>query len=503
MGRWVPLCRTGGDRVMRNFFQSFYWKLSLVFLLLLIALGIAQVTITYNSSMQFVRQADQKLNLNLARNMATEFEAELEDELDISRIKSSIHDMMVVNPRIEIYLLDSSGEILAFFIEKGKEIKTDSVDMDPVHKFLNNSQSDLILGEDPRNPTRTKPISVSELDIGRQRPGYVYIILGGEQYDSALNMLENSYFLQTSLKIFGIILLVTGIVGLILFAFLTRRLRCLAVAIEKFDQGDLNQRVPVNSNDEIGRLAQSFNSMADTLQENVKELKKTDQLRRELIANVSHDLRSPLASIQGYLETILLKESELSEEKKEKYFNIILKNTVGLRNLVNELFELSKLDTQQVKPDMELFSISDLVQDVTLKFEPKAKEKDIDINPECPSGLPLVKGDIAMIERVLSNLIENAIQYSEEGGDIQIKLVAKNSSVVIQVKDTGPGISEKDLPHIFDRFYRAEKSRSRSSGGAGLGLAIAKKIMDLHGKDITAQNKENRGSVFSFELNTV
>lgn len=485
---------------MKRFFQSFYWKLSMVFLLLLIALGVAQVTITYNSSMQFVRQADQKLNLNLAENMAEEFELELKDSLDISRIKSSIHDMMVVNPRIEIYLLDHGGEILAYFIEKGREVQADSVEMGPVRRFLNETESELILGQDPRNPNRRKPISVAPLDIGRAQTGYVYVILGGEQYDSALSMLENSYFLQTSLKIFGIILLVTAIVGVILFGFLTRRLRRMAGTIEQFDRGDLDQRVPVRSNDEIGRLAQSFNSMANTLQENVKELKKTDQLRRELIANVSHDLRSPLASIQGYLETILLKGSELSKEKREKYFDIILKNTVGLRKLVDELFALSKLDTRQVEPDLESFSISDLVQDIAMKFEPRAEEKNIDINPECPDGLPLVKGDIAMIERVLNNLLENAIQYSEEGGDIEIELVPNKSSVAVRVKDTGPGISEDDLPHIFDRFYRAEKSRSRSNGGTGLGLAIAKKIMELHGREIYAQNRINGGSVFTIEL---
>ncbi|MDZ7689772.1 MAG: hypothetical protein U5K69_01210 [Balneolaceae bacterium] len=202
---------------MKNLFGSFYGKLSLVFLLLLIVLGIAQVTITFNSSMQFVRQADQKLNLNLARNMADEFETELEDGLDISRIKSSIHDMMVVNPRIEIYLLDSAGKILAYFADPPGEVKTNSVNLNTVREFLGSEQSDLILGEDPRNPSLQKPISVATLDIGTPDPGYVYIILGGEQYDSALQMLENSYFLQTSIKIFVIILLVTGISGLIDF----------------------------------------------------------------------------------------------------------------------------------------------------------------------------------------------------------------------------------------------------------------------------------------------
>ncbi|MDX1638545.1 MAG: HAMP domain-containing sensor histidine kinase [Balneolaceae bacterium] len=485
---------------MKRFFQSFYWKISLVFLLLLIALGVAQVTITFNSSMQFVRQADQKLNLNLAENMASEFEAELEDELDISRIKSSIHDMMVVNPRIEIYILDPYGEILAYFVDKPGEVKMDSVAMKPVKEFLENRESELILGEDPRNPGRTKPISVAPLDIGRAEHGYVYIILGGEQYDSALAMLDNSYFLQTSIKIFGIILLVTGITGLIIFAFLTRRLRRMADIIEEFDAGNLDRRVPVTSNDEIGRLAMRFNSMADTLQENMKELKKTDQLRRELIANVSHDLRSPLASIQGYLETILLRESDLAGEKRRQYLNIILKNTAALRQLVDELFELSKLDSEQLEPNLEPFSISDLVQDVVLKFEQKAEKKEIEIVPYSPGNLPLVSGDIAMIERVLSNLIENAIQYSDPGGEISVELSANNDSVTVEVKDTGHGIDEQDLPHIFDRFYRAEKSRSKSDGGTGLGLAIAKKIMELHGRDINAFNRNGNGSVFTFDL---
>lgn len=485
---------------MQNLFKSFYGKLSLVFLLLLIALGVAQVTITFNSSMQFVQQADQKLNLDLARNMAGEFESELEDGLDISRIKSSIHDMMVVNPRIEIYLLDSAGKILAYFVDPPGEVKTDSVNLGPVQEFLSNEQSDLIMGEDPRNPSIQKPISVARLNIGTPEHGYVYIILGGEQYDSALQMLENSYFLQTSMKIFVIILLVTGIAGLIIFAFLTRPLRHMTTIIGQFERGNLDKRVPIDSDDEIGRLAQSFNAMADKIQENVKELKKTDQLRRELIANVSHDLRSPLASIQGYLETILLKESSLSDQKRKEYLEIILKNTHGLRQLVEELFELSKLDTRQVQPNIEEFSISDLVQDVALKFEPQADQKGIDLVAECPTGIPLVEGDIALIERVLSNLIENSIQYSEQGDSVRIQLSQSDSSVKICVKDTGPGISEEDLPHIFDRFYRAEKSRSKQSGGTGLGLAIAKKIMELHDQEMSVQSQDSSGALFSFHL---
>ncbi|MCW9707540.1 sensor histidine kinase [Fodinibius salsisoli] len=485
---------------MKKLFTSFYGKLSMVFLLLLIALGIAQVLITYNSSMQFVRQADQKLNLDLAKNMAAEFEPHLKDSLALEEIKHSIHDMMVVNPRIEIYILNGAGKILAYFVGPGKEINTESVDLEPVEDFLNQSYENLIFGEDPRNPERQKPFSAAPISMGATGSGYIYIILGGEQYDSALSMLENSYFLQTSMKVFTVILLVTGIVGLILFAFLTKRLRGMTETIEGFDREHLNRRVEVQSNDEIGRLGKSFNRMADTIQNNVKELEKTDRLRRELIANVSHDLRSPLASIQGYVETILLKEPSLDPAKREKYLNIILQNTTMLRQLVEELFELSKLDTKQVDPQLEPFSIADLLQDVSLKFEQQAEQKGITLKAQAPNSLPIVEGDISLIERVLSNLIENAIQYTPEGGRIEVRLHPDHEQVGIAVVDNGPGITEEDLPHIFDRFYRAEKSRSKKEGGTGLGLAIAKKILELHGQQIFVKNREEAGTIFYFYL---
>jgi len=487
---------------MKKLFTSFYGKISLAFLLLLISWGTAQVAITYNSSMQFVRQADQKLNLDLAKNMASEFEPLLAEGFDKNKIKDSIHDMMVVNPRVEIYVLDSTGNILAYFVNPPDDIQRDTVNIEPIKDFIKGNYSNLILGEDPRNPEQQKPFSAAYVDLGSSGMGYIYTILGGEKYDSALSMLENSYFLQTSIKLFGIILLVTGIVGLILFALLTKRLRKMTESIEAFNQGNLERRVSIKSNDEIGRLGQSFNRMADTIQENLIELKKTDRLRRELIANISHDLRSPLASVQGYLETILLKDSHLSQEKRTQYMNIILQNTNMLRQLVEELFELSKLETKQVEPNPEPFAISDLVQDVTLKFEQQAQKKNIEIEAEVPHSLPLVKGDIALIERVLSNLIENAIQYTEEGSTVIIKLEINQETnmVKVSVLDEGSGIKEEDLAHIFDRFYRGEKSRSKNSGGSGLGLAIAKKILELHGLDIHAKNRPGKGSSFYFNL---
>ena len=485
---------------MKKLFSSFYGKLSLVFLVLLVGLGIAQVAITYNSSMQFVKQADQKLNLDLAKNMAKEFEPLLQGGFEKEKIKHSIHDMMVVNPRVEIYILDSSGKILAFFVSPPHRVETDFVDLGPVKKFISGNYNNLIQGVDPRNPQLKKPFSAASLQIGPSKEGYIYTILGGEKYDSALSMLQNSYFIQTSIKVFIVILLVTGIIGLIIFAYLTKRLRRLTKSIEAFNSGNLDQRVEVRSSDEIGQLGHSFNRMAETIQENVKELEKTDRLRRELIANVSHDLRSPLASIQGYVETILLKKSSLSWEKTTKYLDIILKNTSMLRQLVEELFDLSKLESSQVEPEMEPFSIADLVQDVTLKFEQQAKQEDISLEAVAPSTLPLVKADIGMVERAISNLLENAIHYSKKGSKVILKLEPREETVQVSIIDHGPGIKDEDLPYIFDRFYREEKSRSKDKGGTGLGLAIVKKILELHKQEIHVKNRKDGGSIFYFSL---
>lgn len=485
---------------MKSFLYSFYGKLSAVLLLLLLVMGIAQLYITYQSSMQFVRAADQKLNMDLAKNMAVELEPALEDTMSVEDIKSSIHYMMVFNPRIEIYVLDERGGILAYFSDPPQEVQKDSVDLGPIHTFLDSDTNDLILGEDPRNPDQNKPFSAARLDIGPSGSGYVYIILGSERFDSALSMMQNSYIVQTSIKLLGIILGLTAVAGLILFGLLTRRLRSMTDTVEDFEDGKMEIRLEDTSKDEIGQLARSFNRMADTIQSNVEELQKTDKLRRNLIANVSHDLRSPLASMQGYLETILIKDTNLSKEERNRYLETIRKNTEMLRTMVDELFELSKLDARQVEPELESFSIAELAQDVLLKLKPRADEKGVALDINLRQSLPQVVADIGLIERVLTNLIENAIHYTEESGRVSLRLKENSSTVRIAIEDDGCGISEEDLPHIFDRFYRGDKSRSLSTGSTGLGLAIAKKILELHGREISVESEAGEGTTFVFSL---
>ena len=486
---------------MKDFLYSFYGKISAVLLLLLLILGAGQLYITYESSMKLISAADQQINLNLAENIASEMEPELMRNASEEEVQTVIQNLMIYNPRIEIYVLNEEGAIINFFADPAK-VKVDEVPLGPLMEFFSDKPQSLILGQDPRNPGTQKPFSATQVDLGDGQMGYLYIILSGERYNSALEMVRDSYIIGTSLKIFAIILALTAIVGLILFGLLTRRLRTMADKVEAFEKGNHSVRLDDSSRDEVGQLAGSFNRMANTIEANVKELQKTDKLRRNLIANVSHDLRSPLASMQGYLETISLKGEDITEKERKKYLNTISRSTQLLRQMVEELFELSKLDARQIEPQKEPLSIAELVQDVVLKLKPRADKKDVSLVTDFDQRLPRVFADIGLIERVITNLLDNAVDYTDTDGKVSVELksIQNGTYVEVEISDTGSGIVKEDLPHIFDRFYRADKSRSLAGGNTGLGLAIAQKIVELHGSDIEVESEKDVGTMFRFSL---
>jgi signal transduction histidine kinase len=484
---------------MNRIFQSLYGKVSAVFLVLLLVLGIVQILLSVNASLNFVRESDQQLNRNLASDLAKTFKPFLQDSVDIAAIEHTFHELMVMNPRVELYLLNERGGILAFFAPPEK-VKRKSVALAPIQAFLQQQEAMPVLGDDPRSPDKRKPFSVTPVKIGNTPDGYLYVILGGEQYDSASAMIRESYIVRTTAIGLIVTLIFTGIIGLILFSFLTKRFNRMSDVVRRFKKGDYGVRIKCKSRDEIGQLANSFDQMADTIVTNMAELRQTDNLRRELIANVSHDLRSPLASIQGYLETILMKDETLKPDERRHYLKTIFDNSVSLTKLVDELFELSKLDAKQIKPKRERFSIAELVQDVVMKFRPEAEKLDVRLEATLPQDLPMVNADIGMIERALSNLIDNAIRYTPAEGQVHVDLKNNTHSIKVTVADTGCGIPKEELPNVFERFYRVEKSRSRLSGGTGLGLAIAKRILDLHDSTISIDSEINKGTRLVFEL---
>lgn len=484
---------------MTRILNSFYARLSVLFLVLILLLGGIIAFLSVHAAMQLADEAEQKLNQDLAQNLASEFQPFLIDSIDQEAIREKIQYMMIVNPRIEIYLLGGNGMIKASFLGEDKALAQSTVDTEPLDAYLAGVALP-ILGEDPVHATRKKPFSVAPIEIMGETGCYLYIILGSEQYDSVASMVGDSYIVQTTLKGLGLVILVTAVIGVVLFGFLTRRLRGMKEVVGAFARGQFDRRIEPTSDDEIGQLAASFNQMADTIEANVEELRRTDRLRRELIANVSHDLRSPLAVMQGYLETIMMKTETLDTEERQRYMDIVYKNTRSLNTLVGELFELSKLDAHQVEPACEAFSLAELVQDLVMQYEAKADEYDVRLEADLPDRLSLVYADIGLVERAISNLIDNAIRYTPPGGSVRVIPTNEGDAVSVRVVDTGYGIPAEDLPHIFERFYRVEKSRSRDKGGTGLGLAIARKIMELHGTTLDVKSALNQGTTFSFSL---
>ena len=220
---------------------------------------------------------------------------------------------------------------------------------------------------------------------------------------------------------------------------------------------------------------------------------------------MSHDLRTPLSIIHGYVETMLMKSDSLSKEQQAQYLETILKSTERLKKLVGDLFELSKLEAKEVVPKKEAFFITELVQDVSQKHKLMAEEKNLTIVPVVDNNVPMVHADISLIERVLQNLMDNAIKFSHDGGIITIETHNHGENVEVKVTDTGNGIAEEDIPLVFDRYFRLSKlvdtdKKEPAKTGVGLGLAIVKKILEIHDATIHLTSKLNKGSAFSFRL---
>ena len=484
-------------------FNTLYGKLIAV----LIGLGVAMavmfiMVINYSDNMR-----RQKTNQVVFRTLAAQFvnEQVLPDDAssDFAAVESAFDRLRMVNPRIDLYLLDEQGRVLAYSWKSGIR-KRDSVRLEPIHRFLAEDAQLPILGDDPREVSTQRVFSVAPILRDGRIDGYLYLILRGLRGDTIAEQIRNNYFLRQSVWLMGGGLVLALLAAALIVKLFTNRLRRLSRVVDNFQQSGFAEHPPDPLSrpvrgDDIDHLAETFSQMADRIMSQMRELRHNDALRRELIVNISHDLRTPLATLQGYLETLQVKGSTLGEEEKSNYLGIALKQSHQLGRLTGKLFELAKFDAGQVKITIEPFVLEDLVQDVTQQFELAAANKQVKLETALPAEMPLVAADIGMIDRVLTNLIDNSLRYTPRGGTVKVALTPAARHVTVQVSDTGCGIDTEDLPRIFDRFYRGEKNRGDASGNAGLGLAIAKRILELHDSSIAVTSRPGM-TTFSFAL---
>lgn len=467
--------------------------------MIMIVLALIFIKLSVDYSSEYSQEAQQQINRDVAAGALKEVKPFfINGEVNEEALHTIMHSMMAVNPSIEVYLLDPQGNILTYVVPY-KEVKSESVSLEPVQAFLNSDDS-FIKGDDPRNPGEEKVFSAAPIIQDDRLMGYLYIILASKEYTSTMNALQNSYILNLGLRTVVLVFLFTTILGLISIAVITRNLNKVMRVVREFREGNLSARIHMKSKGEMAQLADTFNSMADKIEQNIEKLRSVEKLRRELIANVSHDLRSPIASIQGFVDTILLKKEKLTEEQEVKYLEIIQQNTQNLSSLVNDLFELSKLEANPDQVQPEPLQIAELVQDIADKFRIIARDKNISINTIFSKNLPMVYADIRMTDRVFQNIIDNAIKYCDRGDTVTIELELQNQEVMVRIKDTGTGIASEDLPYIFTRFYKSSNNAATKTNSTGLGLAIVKKILELHKSSIRVFSELNKGTTFEFGL---
>jgi signal transduction histidine kinase len=276
------------------------------------------------------------------------------------------------------------------------------------------------------------------------------------------------------------------------------RLRRLNVALREVTAGDLERTLPRAADDVIGQLSAGIGSMVARLRSNYEDLRTHDELRRRLIANVSHELRTPLTSIQGYLDTVRLAGPDSPDFARNLEFCI--RETGKLSRLVKDLFELSKLDTRSLEFHFETISLTELADQVGLAFEQRMLDKQIVFTTHFPDDPLEVHGDGNRLGQVITNLLGNASVFTAPGGRVTLSCARRKGKALVLVEDTGIGIAEKDLPHIFESFFHLEKSRTRNLGGTGLGLAICKAIVEAHKGRIEVSSRVGHGTTFTVEL---
>tara|TARA_R110002033_G_scaffold47786_5_gene93261 strand:- start:43208 stop:44698 length:1491 start_codon:yes stop_codon:yes gene_type:complete len=477
-------------------------KLWFAFGMLTLFMGVSYIVITGYYANKYNKATIQQVNANVANHVIQEKFSNASPFLSDGSVNKPLfgdlmHDMMAVNRSIEVYLLNDVGEILySVVLDHSENSPSKTVSLDPIDKFITTNGQTYIEGDDPKNPGTKKIFSAAPYNVDGKK-GFIYIILASEDFQHISANLLGSYFKQLGFGASLLTMLFSAIIGLISIWFLTKNLRLITSTVIRFREGDLEARIENSENSDIAIFAHSFNEMADTIVDNMEKMKSIDLLRRELIANVSHDLRTPLAVIKGYIETIQIKKDTLSEKEKDEYLQITHNNVDKLSNLINQLFEYSKLEAEQITPIKEPFSITELSYDLIAKFKVKAQKKEIKLSLECPEENCMVYADLSLVERALQNLIENAIKYTNPFGSVTLSLHKLSDNIEINISDTGSGIPDSEQPYIFDRYKQVNQERKQ---GYGLGLAIVKKIMDLHETTIVVLSKPKEGSSFIFHL---
>lgn len=476
-----------------------HWRLSLVLMALFILFALLAGLILRQFSISYEQEVAQRINSDVAMYIARQQTVAASPKLDRGALAELFRYVMIVNPALDVYLLDTEGRVQGYDPGRGPLMRQ-QVPLDPVHSFLRGKDPLPIRGADPRSSTDVV-FSAAAVGDPSQPTGYVYAVLSRAAGSDA-TIGQGSFGLSAALLSFAIAVLFLGATGALLFRSLTGRLRQLAQRVDQFEAGRFVAPQPVavetRDGDELARLAQAFDSMASKIAAQFAQIESVDLNRREAVLNASHDLRTPLAALQGYLQTLQIKADVLSPEQRASYITIAQRHAVRMGILIEQMFELAKLDAPETTPKYEAFSLAELAGDIVQKYRLRATEQGIVLIAAVDAGAPPMWADIGMIERLIENLVDNAIKFTPSPGSVRVEVRtdADTDAVELTVTDTGRGIADDDLPHIFERFERggAVARGDVVLAGSGLGLAIVRRIVELHGAKLEVASRVGEGT---------
>jgi len=488
----------------------FYQRLSVSLVAgFLIILGFFVVTTTQlNDSMK--DEGSQRLHLDLARHLVQDNPLLSAGIYDYEALKNLFHTLMVLGPSFEFYFIDPNGSLETYSKELG-EVKRQTIDLQPIQDFLQGNTMLPIMGDDPKSTDKQKIFSAAPVFNNDQLQGYLYVIIGGERYDTIAQNLKRSRGVQHFVMVIGAGSLFLLFALLLLFRFFTAPLKQLSDDMDLFRSSGFDfsssgiQPRPWkdDSRNEIQRLGNSFNEMIKHIDAQMSQLKRTDNERRAMLADLSHDLRTPLANLQGFIETLAIKGDTISPAQRNEFIQISLKNLINLKHLIDQIFELAYLEGGHVTLNKEPVMLAELIHDIAAKFAISTQQKNIKLSVATRGKNAYVFVDIGKLERVLTNLVENAIRHTHSHGQISINVIEEEHSVLVEVRDTGVGISQRELESIFTARYQGSNKQEDSSLHAGLGLAISQKLMSLLDSRLEVESELGKGTSFSFRLTPI
>jgi len=483
---------------------SLYQKLSISLVITFILIVVAFLYISQHLDSLSKDKAEQELHYQLAEHLVHDNPLLASNKFDQKALKNLFHSMMILGQSFEFYVLDIDGNILHFDAEPGVVIR-DKIDILPIRSFVDKDHTFPIYAQDPRG-TKQKIFSAAPIIFENNLKGYLYVIVRSQIYDSIFQKISSS----SQIQVYGLVVLASILflfaILMVSFRFIIAPLRQLTnevSALEKFDASQPIIPLPNNkTGKEVDSLRSTFNQMIKHINQQFDRLKQVDFERRELLTHLAHDLRTPLASLQGFLETTTIQDNDLSEEDRRAYLSRCLKNAQQLKHFVDQIFELAHLESDQVSATFEPLPITELLYDLAEKFSIKCREKDIDISVEVDDESVQTVTDIAKLERVLSNLIENSIRHTPKNGKIMLRVLddVGSKKVLVEVRDTGSGIPENELPYLFEPRYRGSKAKEDGIHHIGLGLTISEKLLKILGSKIEVSNNPDCGARFSFSL---